>query len=53
MFEGIGFNAITIYAAAVTALGLYSFKKNITSGRVLREQVGADWKKYVKPFFSK
>lgn len=50
---GAGLNGITIYAAVVTALGVYSFKKNITAFRVLREQVGADWKKYVKPMFSK
>lgn len=50
---GIGFNGITIYAVAVTALGLYSFKNNITRGRVLRERLGADWKKYIQPFFSK
>jgi len=53
MFEGIGFNAITIYAVAVTALGFYIMKNNITRGRVLREKLGADWKQYVKPLFSK
>lgn len=53
MFEGIGFNVITIYAAAVTGLCFYIMKNNITRGRVLRDKLGADWKQYIKPLFSR
>ena len=50
---GIGMNGITLYAVAVTAVGLYSYKANITKGRVLRERLGEGWKQYIRPFFSK
>lgn len=51
---GIGFNLITGYAIVVTGALAYALGHNITTGKVLRQQLGADakttWAKWVAAY---